>query len=285
MRRDNALADGASATRTLDSGGGPPGRRGESPASVPAVEAKGVDFGYPGGPTLLQGVDLSIAKGEILVLIGASGCGKSTLLNLIAGILSPTRGEMHSAGEPITGLNHKVAYMTQKDTLLPWRTALDNVALPLEIKKVSRAERHKRARNAISRVGIADTAERLRPHQLSGGMRSRLSLGRLLLSDTDIILMDEPFAAVDALLRVRLQELLLSVWEETGQTIVYVTHDLDEAVTLGHRVIVLDRNPGRVAFECKIDQPQPRDVSRFRTLPEAREKYNQLLDALERTMK
>lgn len=255
-----------------------------SEGSGPTVKISGVNFGYPGMTEILADVNLTVAEGEILVLIGASGCGKSTLLNLIAGILTPTKGDVTSAGQPVRGLNRAVSYMTQKDTLLAWRSALDNVSLPLEIKGVPRRERHERARQAISRVGIAPSAVSLRPHQLSGGMRSRLALGRLLLSDTEIILMDEPFAAADALLRVRLQQLLLDVWQETRKTIIYVTHDLDEAITLGHRVVVMDRHPGRIAHERSIPFPQPRDVSRFRAEPQAREIYVELLDALERTM-
>ncbi|HTX82190.1 MAG TPA: ABC transporter ATP-binding protein [Streptosporangiaceae bacterium] len=255
-----------------------------APDGPPSVQVTGVNFGYPGTDVILEGVDLTVAHGEILVLIGASGCGKSTLLNLVAGILTPTSGDIRSCGQPVSGLNRHVSYMTQKDTLLAWRNAVDNVALPLEIKGVSRRERHERARQALARVGIAPAAVGLRPHQLSGGMRSRLALGRLLLSDTDIILMDEPFAAVDALLRVRLQQLLLDVWQETRKTIIYVTHDLDEAITLGHRVVVMNRHPGRIAHDRPIPFPQPRDASRFRALPEARDIYVELLDALEGTM-
>jgi NitT/TauT family transport system ATP-binding protein len=255
-----------------------------SPGDEVAVHISQVDFQYPTGDKILESVDLNVPRGEITVLIGASGCGKSTMLNLVAGILRPTAGNVLSFGKPITALNRDVSYMTQKDTLLAWRTALDNVALPLEIKGVSRKERHERARQAIDRVGIAPTSVGLKPHQLSGGMRSRLALGRLLLSDSDIILMDEPFAAVDALLRIRLQRLLLDVWAETGKTIIYVTHDLDEAITLGHRVVVMDRYPGRIALTREITETQPRDVSRFRATPEARDAYVELMDALEKTM-
>jgi NitT/TauT family transport system ATP-binding protein len=276
-----AAAESAASEFPVDDAGG----GGSVPDAVPSVQVSSVHFGYPGLPPILEDVHLTVAAGEIVVLIGASGCGKSTLLNLIAGILTPTAGEISSAGRPVLGLNRGVSYMTQKDTLLAWRTALDNVGLPLEIKGVPRRERHERARQAIGRVGIPLTSEGLRPHQLSGGMRSRLALGRLLLSDAGIILMDEPFAAVDALLRVRLQQLLLDVWQETRKTIIYVTHDLDEAITLGHRVLVMDRHPGRVAHERPIPFPQPREAARFRALPEAREMYVELLDALERTMK
>ncbi|HEX5115559.1 MAG TPA: ATP-binding cassette domain-containing protein [Pseudonocardiaceae bacterium] len=201
------------------------------PSAEVAIRVKGTSFGYPNSPTILEGIDLTVHRGEILVLIGPSGCGKSTVLNLIAGIVRPTEGTIECFGKPVDKLNTKVAYMTQKDTLLPWRSALDNAALPLEVRGVPKRERYARARAALARVGVAD-AERRRPHQLSGGMRSRLSLACSLLSDADILLMDEPFAAIDALLRVRLQQLLLDVWADTHKTLVYVTHDLTEAIAL-----------------------------------------------------
>jgi NitT/TauT family transport system ATP-binding protein len=195
----------------------------------------------------------------------------------------PTSGELLCEGREIRGLNRRVTYMTQKDTLLPWRTALDNAALPLEIKGVGKAERYEKTRVALNQVGVGDFEHR-RPHQLSGGMRSRLSLARALLSESDIFLMDEPFAAIDALLRVRLQQLLLSVWEQTHNTLIYVTHDLNEAIALGHRVMVMSTRPGTIALEKVIDAPQPRDVGRFRNTPEAQALYVELWDALERQL-
>ena len=154
------------------------------------------------------------------------------MLNMIAGTIQPTSGELTCLNSPITGLNQRVSYMTQKDTLLPWRNVLDNAALPLEIKHVTKKERYEAARAVLSRVGL-DRVYEYRPHQLSGGMRSRLSLARALLSDADIFLMDEPFAAVDALSRLKLQQLVIDVWLETRKTMVYVTHDLYEAIALG----------------------------------------------------
>lgn len=253
------------------------------PSDEVAISLNNLVFGYGDGPVVLEGINLEVRKGEILCLIGPSGCGKSTILNLVAGMIQPTGGTLTCYGESIHGLNRRVTYMTQKDTLLPWRTALDNAALPLEIKGVGKAERYARARVELDRVGVGDFEQR-RPHQLSGGMRSRLSLARALMSESDIFLMDEPFAAIDALLRVRLQQLLLTVWQQTHNTLIYVTHDLNEAIALGHRVAVMSTRPGTIALEKIIEVPQPRDVARFRNTPEAQALYVELWDSLEQQL-
>jgi NitT/TauT family transport system ATP-binding protein len=173
--------------------------------------------------------------------------------------------------------------MTQKDTLLPWRSAVDNAALPLEIKGVPRQQRQQRARAELARLGLSGF-EHSRPHQLSGGMRSRLSLARALLSDSDIFLMDEPFAAIDALLRVKLQQFLVDLWQATRKTIVYVTHDLSEAIALGHRVLVMSAHPGHISVERAISVPHPRDIARFRTTTVAQQAYAELWDELEKQL-
>lgn len=250
------------------------------PTEETVVETRNLGLHYSGGPLVLDQVDIKVCRGEIVCIIGPSGCGKSTLLNLIAGTVAVTAGEILCFGRPITGLNRHVTYMTQKDTLLPWRTALDNAALPLEIKRVPKQERHRQAREAMERVGIAD-GENRRPHELSGGMRSRVMLARALLSDAEIMLMDEPFAAVDALRRLRLQQLLLEVWQMTHRTIMYVTHDLNEAIGLGHRVIVLSSNPGTIILERSIAVRQPRDLGQFQSTPEAERLHRQLWNALQ----
>jgi NitT/TauT family transport system ATP-binding protein len=250
-----------------------------SAVSKPAIRISGLTYKY-GDQVVLDGVDIDIAEGEIFVLIGPSGCGKSTILNLVCGMLRPTAGSVSCLGLSASGLSDQVSYMTQKDTLLPWRDALANAALPLELRGVAKKERRERARVVLDRVGLAGSEDK-RPHQMSGGMRARLSLARALLSDKPVFLMDEPFAAVDALRRVRLQQLLLELWSSTNKTLVYVTHDLDEAVALGHRVAVMSAHPGRIALERTISAPHPRDVARFKSTPEAQEVYLDLWNCLE----
>jgi NitT/TauT family transport system ATP-binding protein len=248
------------------------------------IEAKDVSFSYRGeSSVIVEHLDLQVKKGEILVLIGPSGCGKSTLLSLMAGILEPTDGVIECLGRRVKGMNRNVSYMTQKDTLLPWRNALDNAALPLEIRGVPKKERYDRARAVLAQVGLENCDHR-RPHQLSGGMRGRLSLARSLLCETDILLMDEPFAAVDALSRLRLQQLLVTLWDTTRKTIVYVTHDLDEAIGLGHRVVVMSSQHGGIHHEEPIPEPQPRNIAAFKGTPDARALYSTLWDSLETQM-
>lgn len=266
--------DGTAGSRTAVPDGG------ADAVVSPAVQLTDVSFDYGNGVRTLQNVDLSVRPGEVVVLIGPSGCGKSTLLDLVAGVSVPTAGGLLCDGAPVRGLNKRVTYMTQRDTLLPWRTALDNAALPLEIRGVRKAERHRRAREALALTGLSD-AEKRRPHQLSGGMRSRLALARVLLSDAKIVLMDEPFAALDALRRVRLQQLLLEIWRGSQQTLIYVTHDLNEAIALGDRIVLMGSHPGRILLERQVDIPHPRNVARVRTMPEAEELYAELWSVLE----
>jgi NitT/TauT family transport system ATP-binding protein len=268
----------------LDAGAAAPADETDAPETPAAVELSAVTFGYPGGDEILHEVDLTVAPGEIVVLIGPSGCGKSTVLNLVAGMVRPSTGSLRCFGRPVDGLNRSVTYMTQKDTLLPWRNALDNAAVPLQIKGVPKKERRERARHELERVGLGDAADR-RPHQLSGGMRARLALARSLLADGDIVLMDEPFAAIDALVRVRLQELLLGLWQEKKQTLIYVTHDLNEALSLGHRIVVMSARPGRISLIRAIPTPPPRDVIHYQATSEAREIYVELWGALEGQLK
>jgi len=243
-----------------------------------AVEASGVEFGY-GELPVVSNLDLKIPAGEIYVILGPSGCGKSTVLNMIAGTIKPTGGDLTCFGSPITDLNRRVSYMTQRDTLLAWRNSLDNAALPLEIKHVPKQERHDAARHVLNRVGL-NGFDDYRPHQLSGGMRSRLSLARALLGEADIFLMDEPFAAVDALSRLKLQQLVVDVWLETRKTIIYVTHDLYEAIALGHRIAVMTARPARVRLEQPVEGPESRDIADFKGTDTAQHLYGVLWNAL-----
>jgi NitT/TauT family transport system ATP-binding protein len=193
----------------------------------------------------LANIDLDLQAGEILALVGPSGCGKSTLLDLIAGLATPTSGEILLNGHPITGPGADRSLVFQQYALFPWLTALGNVEFALEAASVPHAERRKRAREHLALIGLAGAEDRF-PHQLSGGMKQRVAIARSLSADPEVLLMDEPFAAVDAQTREMLQDELLRIWTATQKTILFITHSIDEALYLGHRVAVMSARPGRV---------------------------------------
>jgi NitT/TauT family transport system ATP-binding protein len=199
----------------------------------------------------LQGVTLEVDRGELVCIVGASGSGKSTLLNILAGLDEPSGGRAHVHG--------RVALMFQESALLPWLTASGNVELALELRGVKRSQRGVTARELLHRVHL-DGFERRLPHELSGGMRQRVALARALAQDADVLLMDEPFGALDAITRDRLHEELERIWTESRLTILFVTHNAREAVRLGDRVLVFASRPGRVAHEVKVDLPRPRSL-------------------------
>ncbi|WP_326687360.1 ABC transporter ATP-binding protein [Streptomyces sp. NBC_01795] len=201
--------------------------------------------------TALEDIDLDIAEGEFSVLVGPSGCGKSTLLDLLGGLTPPTSGRILLNGEPVTGPGRDRGTVFQQYALLPWRTARGNVEFGLEATGVPRGERAERAREFLSLVGLEGFAER-HPHELSGGMKQRVAIARSLAYDPDVLLMDEPFGALDAQTRESLQDELLRVWERTGKTVVFITHSIDEAVLLGQRVTVLTSRPGRVKESVSV---------------------------------
>ena len=211
----------------------------------------------------LEEVDLSIPEGQFVALVGASGCGKTTLLNMLAGLIEPTSGSITLGGQAPAVPNLDIGYMFARDALLPWRTARRNVELPLETRGWDRSKRRERAREMLELVGLKgrETQYRL---QLSQGMRQRVGLARTLAADPSLLLMDEPFAALDARTKLTLQAEFLRIWEGQEQahgsrkTVVFVTHDLQEAVLLADRVIVMLPNPGRVALDRVIDLPRPR---------------------------
>jgi NitT/TauT family transport system ATP-binding protein len=227
----------------------------------------------------VNGVDLSIAPRSIVALIGPSGCGKSTLLNMIAGLYHPDAGTVVYDGRAVREVNTNVGYMTQKDNLLPWRTVIDNVALPLEIAGAPTERRLEAASAMIAHVGLSGFENKY-PSELSGGMRKRACLARMLVYQPQVLLLDEPFAALDAQLRIAMHDLLLRLWSEKQQTILLVTHDLVEAITLADRVVVFTRRPARVAFEQEIDLPRPRDVQHVRFTPRFEELYNAIWEQL-----
>jgi ABC-type nitrate/sulfonate/bicarbonate transport system, ATPase component len=228
-----------------------------------------------GAFSALRGVDLSIRQGEFVALLGPSGCGKSTLLNMAAGLMKPSAGEVVYRGAVVQGANTDVGYMTQKDSILPWRTAAGNVALPLEIQRVPRRERQERVTAMLARVGLSDAASRY-PTELSGGMKKRVLLGRCLVYNPHTLLMDEPFGALDAQLRASLQQDLVHVWERERPTILFVTHDIEEAILLADRIVVFGTKPGRVIHEERLDLPRPRDMRSVREDPASLDAWTRL---------
>ncbi|MFI6897650.1 ABC transporter ATP-binding protein [Streptomyces sp. NPDC050256] len=211
---------------------------------------RGATLGRAGVP-VLDGVDLDVVPGEILTVVGPSGCGKSTLLRTLAGLLPALGGEVSQDGEPVTAPRAERALVFQDDALLPWRTVRANVELPLAIQGVARAERRERAADWLARVGLEEHATKL-PHRISGGQRQRVQLARALAAGPRAVLMDEPFGALDAQTRAGMQQLLVDVLRGTGATVVFVTHDVDEALFLGDRVALL--STGRV-----LPVPRPRE--------------------------
>ncbi|WP_219506494.1 ABC transporter ATP-binding protein [Nonomuraea ceibae] len=210
------------------------------------IRGVGRTFTVRGEPfTALADIDLDVREGEFLTLVGPSGCGKSTLLDLIAGLAAPSSGEILIDGAPVTGPGLDRGVVFQQYALFPWRSARANVEFGLEAKGVPRRERAGRARHYLDLVGLAGFEDRY-PHELSGGMRQRVAIARSLAFDPDVLLMDEPFAALDAQTRESLQGELLDVWRKTGKTIVFITHSIDEAVYLGQRVAVMTSRPGRI---------------------------------------
>src|SRR5471030_3228351 len=217
--------------------------------------------------TALRNVELTIRRGEFVCLVGPSGCGKSTVLNMFAGLVTPTDVTILHEGHAVTGVNTRVGYVTQDDNLLPWRTVLKNVELALECKGVSRVERRERALDYLERVGLKGNEE-LYPHELSGGMRKRVSIVRTLVDESvDVILMDEPFGPLDAQTRLILQDELLQLWQGTGRTIVFVTHDIVEAIALSDRIVVFTSVPGSIKAVRSVTLPRPRDVFHIHETP------------------
>ncbi len=221
-----------------------------------------------GGREILRGIDLDIPRGGFTCVVGPSGCGKTTLLRLIAGLVAPNAGEVRIGGAPVRGPRRDVAVVFQDygRALLPWRTAAGNVALALEAMGVPARDRAPRIRDLLARVGLAGREETF-PAQMSGGMQQRLQIARCLAQEPAVLLMDEPFGALDAMTRQGLQDEVLALVAQSGATVFFVTHDLEEAVYLGDRVIGLLAHPGRVATTVAVDLPRPRDQLATREMP------------------
>ena len=220
----------------------------------------GVGKTYPGGTEALRGADLVVAPGEFVCLIGASGCGKSTLLRLVAGFETPSTGTLAMQGRPIAGPGPDRGMVFQDYGLFPWLSVRGNVAFGPRARGLPAAEVAARAERFVAMVGLERFADAY-PHQLSGGMKQRVAIARVLANDAALVLMDEPFGALDAMSRERLQVELLQLWSSTGLTIVFVTHSIEEALVLADRVVLMSPGPGRIVGETVIELPRPRDVA------------------------
>jgi ABC-type nitrate/sulfonate/bicarbonate transport system ATPase subunit len=235
-----------------------------------------------GGRTIVADIGFTVARGEFVSVIGASGCGKTTLLRLLAGLIAPSHGKVRLDGRPVTTPSRQVALVFQDygRALLPWRTATGNVSLALEAMGVPPAERPQRIAALLAKTGLAGHADKY-PSQLSGGMQQRLQIARSLAQDPAVLLMDEPFGALDAMTRQALQDEVLRIVAERGATVLFVTHDLDEALYLGDRVVVLDANPGRIARMVDIPLPRPRNQLSTRENPEFLRLRRELFTAMQ----
>jgi NitT/TauT family transport system ATP-binding protein len=214
----------------------------------------------------LQDVSFEVPRGEFLAVVGPSGCGKSTLLTMIAGIANPQEGGVEIEGKLVAGLQRNVGFIFQRDALLPWRTALQNVALPLRFRGCPKAEAADKARAWLARVGLASFANAY-PHQLSGGMRKRVAIAATLAYEPPVLLLDEPFSALDVETRTSMENDLLELWAVNRPTVVFITHDLQEAVGLADRVLVMSAGPGRIVGDYRVDLPRPRDLAELRFDP------------------
>ncbi|MFN9193478.1 MAG: ABC transporter ATP-binding protein [Pseudomonadota bacterium] len=231
-----------------------------APAAPPAVEVLSAEKTDPNGTHALLPVDLSVREGEFVTLLGPSGCGKSTLLKMVAGLLEPSDGRILLWRRPlpeIESTGHRLSFVFQEATLMPWARVQANVRLPLDIARVESAEADRRVRDALSLVGLDKFAGNL-PRELSGGMQMRVSIARGLVTEPTLLLMDEPFGALDEITRNKLDGELLDLWQRQRLTVIFVTHSIYEAVFLSNRVVVMAARPGRIVDEVTIDEPYPR---------------------------
>lgn len=230
--------------------------------------------------TAVRDVTVSVAPGEFVSVVGPTGCGKSTVLNVAAGLLAPSSGTVEVFGRPLDGLNTRAGYMFQTESLMPWRTAVQNVAAGLEFRGVPAEQARAQAEEWLRRVGLGGFGDRY-PHQLSGGMRKRTSLAQTLVLDPDIILMDEPFSALDVQTRQLMENEVLALWAEKRKAVLFITHDLDEAIAMSDRVVVMSAGPGSMPIgEFVIDLERPRDVAEVRVTPRFVELHKAIWDVL-----
>ena len=218
--------------------------------------------------TAVEKAQLAVEHGEFVAIVGPTGCGKSTLLNIVAGLLKPASGSVRIFDQPLTGLNRDAGYLFQADALFPWKTAADNVAIGLEVKGVPRTEALARAQDWLASVGLGAFASRY-PHMLSGGQRKRVGLAQVLIRDPKILLMDEPFGPLDAQTRQIMGNLLLQLWTADRKAVLFVTHDLEEAIALADRVVIMSAGPNaRIIGNWRVPLPRPRDIFEVRLLSE-----------------
>jgi NitT/TauT family transport system ATP-binding protein len=230
--------------------------------------------------TAVEGASLSVADGEFVAIVGPTGCGKSTLLNVAAGLLPPAAGSVRKAGLPLTALNRDAGYLFQSDALFPWKTALDNVAIGLETAGVPRQQARERAQTWLTRVGLGTFGNRY-PHMLSGGQRKRVGLAQVLIRDPKILLMDEPFGPLDAQTRQIMGNLLLELWSADRKAVLFVTHDLDEAIALADRVVIMSAGPAsRIIGDWPVALARPRDIAEVKVEPAFRALHRDIWQVL-----
>jgi NitT/TauT family transport system ATP-binding protein len=243
-----------------------PTRRGGGDVPFIGLDGVTISFALPDRDYVaVRNINMAVKAGSFVTIIGPTGCGKTTILNAIAGLLQPAAGSVRMDAAPLQGLNRRASYLFQRDSLLPWKTIVDNVALGLQCRGVGRKERTERAREWIARVGLVGFEDAF-PFQLSGGMRKRASLAQVWIVEPDILLMDEPFAALDVQTRQLMENELLDLWAGSGITVLFVTHDLDEAVALSDEVLLLSAGPAsRVVGQYPITLPRPRNLLEIRS--------------------
>ena len=260
------------------------GERGHPGTGDAALHLQDVAIAFPlkGGRryVAVEAIDLAVAPGAFVAVVGPTGSGKSTLLNAAAGLLKPASGRVEVFGRPLQGLNGRAGYLFQSDALMPWKTALDNVAVALEPKGVARGTARARAADWLGRVGLARFADRY-PHMLSGGQRKRVALAQVLIRDPEILLMDEPFGPLDVQTRQIMGNLLLDLWAADRKAVLFVTHDLEEAIGLSDRVVVLSAGPAaRIVGDFPVTLARPRDISEIRLEPQFHALYQQIWSCL-----
>ncbi|MET7643206.1 ABC transporter ATP-binding protein [Streptomyces sp. NPDC005426] len=249
----------------------------------PAIELRGASkaFRTPSGAlhTAVRDLDLTIGRGEFVAVVGPTGCGKSTTLTLISGLEEPTEGEVLVAGRPVRGIGDKVGFVFQQDAVFPWRTVLSNVMAGPRFRGVPKVEAKERARAWLARVGLTSFEDRY-PHQLSGGQRKRVALAATFVNDPEILLMDEPFSALDVQTRALMSDELLELWAGTGASVVFVTHDLEESIALADKVVVMTAGPATVKEVFEIGLPRPRKVEQVRLEPRFLDIYREIWASL-----